>query len=77
MTLKSVAFLVLGASFAHAQFGRGGGDWMAVGADAQRTASVRTDAHISVESVQGGAMQSLWKLTLCIYRFEVNRLICL
>jgi outer membrane protein assembly factor BamB len=56
--------LVFVASLAHAQFGRGGGDWLAVGGDAQRTASVRTDAHISVEAVQGGVMQSLWKLKL-------------
>jgi outer membrane protein assembly factor BamB len=56
--------LIFIASLAHAQFGRGGGDWLAVGGDAQRTASVRTDAHISVESVQGGVMQSLWKLKL-------------
>ena len=37
---------------------------MAVGGDAQRTASVRTDAHISVEAVQGGVMQPLWKMKL-------------
>jgi outer membrane protein assembly factor BamB len=37
---------------------------MAVGGDAQRTASVRTDPHISVEAVQGGVMQSLWKIKL-------------
>ena len=52
------------APFGHAQFGRGGGDWMAAGGDAQRTASVRTDPQISVEKVQGGVMQSLWKLKL-------------
>src|SRR5271165_1008412 len=56
--------LIIFASLAHAQFGRGGGDWMAVGGDAQRTASVRTDPHISVPEVQGGVMQSLWKIKL-------------
>ncbi|HEV1284218.1 MAG TPA: PQQ-binding-like beta-propeller repeat protein [Bryobacteraceae bacterium] len=64
MTLKYTALLSLFASFAQAQFGRGGGDWMAVGGDAQRSASVRTDPHISVEAVQGGAMQLLWKIKL-------------
>ncbi len=52
------------AHFAHAQFGRGGGDWMTVGGDAQRTASVRTDPQISVEKVAAGVMQPLWKLKL-------------
>lgn len=64
MTSKCVALFALFASFAHAQFGRGGRDWMAVGGDAQRTTSVRTDPHISVEAVQGGVMQSLWKIKL-------------
>jgi outer membrane protein assembly factor BamB len=71
MTLKCaknrlcVAIIALNfAVFAHAQFGRGGGDWLGPGADAQRTNSVRTDPHISVESVQGGVMQSLWKVKL-------------
>jgi len=52
------------AFFAHAQFGRGGGDWLAPGGDAQRSGTVRTDAHISTESVQAGVMQSLWKIKL-------------
>lgn len=60
----TVGVLLIFASFAHAQFGRGGGDWMAVGGDAQRTASVRTDPHISVEAVKSGVMQSLWKIKL-------------
>jgi outer membrane protein assembly factor BamB len=64
MTLKYVAIFAICGSLAHAQFGRGGGDWMAAGGDAQRTASVRTDAHISVEAVQGGVMQTLWKIKL-------------
>jgi len=64
MTSKYVALLAICGSFANAQFGRGGGDWMAAGGDAQRTASVRTDAHISVAAVQGGVMQTLWKIKL-------------
>src|ERR1700733_10211876 len=64
MTSKSIALFAFVASLAHAQFFGGGGDWMAAGGDAQRTASVRTDPHISVESVQGGVMQSLWKVKL-------------
>ena len=64
MTLKYAAFFALCGSVAHAQFGRGGGDWMAAGGDAQRTASVRTDAHLSVEAVKGGVMQTLWKIKL-------------
>src|SRR5580700_11951953 len=60
-----MALFALGfAPFAHGQFGRGGGDWLTVGADAQRTASVRTDPQISVEKVQAGVMQPLWKLKL-------------
>lgn len=64
MTAKYIALFALFASIVHAQFGRGGGDWMAVGADAQRTNSVRTDPHISVEAVKSGVMQSLWKIKL-------------
>src|ERR1700676_5497862 len=63
-TLCGALFALNFASFAHAQFGRGGGDWMAIGGDAQRSAAVKTDPHISLESVQAGAMQSLWKMKL-------------
>ena len=63
-TLSVALYALNFANFAHAQFGRGGGDWMAIGGDAQRTASVRTDPQISVEKVQAGVMQSLWKLKL-------------
>jgi outer membrane protein assembly factor BamB len=64
MSSKYALFALGFASLAHAQFGRGGGDWMAVGGDAQRTASVRTDPHISPEAVQAGVMQTLWKMKL-------------
>ena len=43
---------------------RGGGGWTTVGADAQRTASVRTDPKISVESMQKPGFQFLWKRQL-------------
>ena len=37
---------------------------MAIGGDAQRSASVKTDPQISVASVQAGVMQTLWKVKL-------------
>ena len=56
--LCATLFALNFAAFAPAQ------NWMAVGGDAQRSASVRTDAHISDESVKDGVMQPLWKLQL-------------
>ena len=44
--------------------GRGGGAWTTTGGDAQRTSSVRTDAKISVESMQKPGFQLLWKRKL-------------
>jgi hypothetical protein len=43
---------------------RGGGAWTTVGADAQRTAAVRTDPKISVASMQKPGFQFLWKRRL-------------
>ena len=43
---------------------RGGGGWTTVGADAQRTAAVRTDPKISVASMQKPGFQFLWKRRL-------------
>lgn len=63
-TLCVTLFALNFASFGHAQFGRGGGDWLTIGGDAQRTASMRTDPQISVEKVQAGAIQALWKIKL-------------
>ena len=51
---------LFGHNFAVAQYGRGGGDWLTDGADAQRSGWVKNDPHISVESVAAGAMQPLW-----------------
>jgi outer membrane protein assembly factor BamB len=63
MRLTNLALVVaIGSGVAPAQ--RASGDWMAVGADAQRTASVKTDPHISSESVKSGVMQFLWKMKL-------------
>lgn len=58
---------VVFAGGAQAQ-GRGGGAWPTVGADAQRTASQRTDPRISVEALQKPGFQLLWKRT-----FEESR----
>jgi len=55
---------LFGHNFAVAQYGRGGGDWLTDGADAQRSGWVKNDPHISVESVAAGAMQPLWKIKL-------------
>jgi outer membrane protein assembly factor BamB len=63
--IKTTLYLALfSVNFAYAQFGRGGGDWLTDGADAQRSGWVKTDPHISVESVQAGVMQALWKIQL-------------
>src|SRR5436309_119359 len=49
---------------ARAQFGRGVGDWMTGGADAQRSSWIRTDAKISKDSLQKPGFEFLWKLSL-------------
>jgi outer membrane protein assembly factor BamB len=68
VSFKSTRNVLCGAllalNFGYAQYGRGGGDWLAEGGDAQRSNWVKNDPHISVESVQGGVMQLLWKLKL-------------
>src|SRR5439155_24101043 len=47
-----------------AQFGRGVGDWVTSGSDAQRSSWIRTDAKISKESLQKAGFEFLWKLKL-------------
>ncbi len=68
MSLKcakmTLCVALFGHNFALAQYGRGGGDWLTDGADAQRSGWVKNDPHISVETIQGGAMQLLWKMKL-------------
>ena len=59
----TAAVLVAASVVASAQ-GRGGGAWTTVGGDAQRTSSVRTDAKISVASMQAPGFQFLWKRKL-------------
>jgi hypothetical protein len=56
-----VALTAMVTSYAQ---GRGGGAWTTVGADAQRTASLRTDPKISVASMQQPGFQFLWKRKL-------------
>jgi len=63
----------VGAPAALAQ-GRGGGAWTTVSGDAQRTASVRTDPKISVESMQKPAVQFLWKRKLDNQPAQLNSL---
>jgi outer membrane protein assembly factor BamB len=56
--------MVLGAATPALAQGRGGAAWATVGADAQRTAAVRTDPKISVASLQQPGFQFLWKRKL-------------
>jgi len=58
-----MATLVAASVASHAQ-GRGGAAWTTVGGDAQRTSSVRTDAKISLASMQAPGFQFLWKRKL-------------
>src|SRR5262245_59317987 len=60
LTAVAVAAAVM---ISHAQ-GRGGPAWTTVGGDAQRTSSVRTDAKISLASMQTPGFQFLWKRKL-------------
>src|SRR5579883_1156278 len=46
----------------HAQFGRGGGDWMTAGSDAQRSSWIRTDAKISPASLRKGGFDITFKI---------------
>jgi hypothetical protein len=57
------AALVVATVVSQAQ-GRGGGAWTTVGGDAQRTASVRIDAKISLTTMQSPGFQFLWKRKL-------------
>jgi outer membrane protein assembly factor BamB len=65
--LTVVAWAAVASSLLDAQ-GRGGAEWTTTGYDAQRTASIKTDPRISVQSMQKpgefGAFKFLWKLKL-------------
>ena len=65
--LTVAACAAIASSLLHAQ-GRGGAEWTTSGYDAQRTASIKADPRISVQSIQKpgefGAFKFLWKLKL-------------
>ena len=61
--LLAIGGVAIAAAHVNAQ-GRGGAAWTTVGADAQRTSSVRADAKISVSSMQQPGFQFLWKRKL-------------
>jgi outer membrane protein assembly factor BamB len=52
----------LSATLAHAQFGRGGSDWMTAGNDAQRSSWIRSDAKISPERLGKAGFDFIWKV---------------
>jgi outer membrane protein assembly factor BamB len=65
MSPRSIFFAaLLSGALASAQYGRGGGDWLDAGGDAQRSSSIRTDAHLSVEAARNGGIQFQWKQKL-------------
>jgi putative pyrroloquinoline-quinone-binding quinoprotein len=65
--LGLIAFGALATSVVVAQ-GRGGAEWTTAGYDAQRTASIRTDPRLSVQTLQKpgefGPFKFLWKIKL-------------
>jgi hypothetical protein len=60
--LAACAALGLTAPLVHAQFGRGGGEWMAGGFDAQRSSWMRTDAKISPAALAKAGFDLAWKV---------------
>lgn len=61
MALGSAGFCLL-AGVAHAQFGRGAGDFSTAGSDAHRSSWVRTDAKISPTSLSRPGFELVWKV---------------
>ncbi|MDR3701852.1 MAG: PQQ-binding-like beta-propeller repeat protein [Candidatus Sulfopaludibacter sp.] len=64
---KVLACLTLLGGFVfpgYAQFGRGGGDWMTSGGDAQRSGWTRTDPKISPPNMQKPGFALAWKIKL-------------
>ena len=65
--ISAVACGALASSILYAQ-GRGGVEWTTSGYDAQRTASIRNDPRLSVQTLQKpgefGPFKFLWKLKL-------------
>src|SRR5436309_698930 len=60
--LTAILALISGAGVAHAQFGRGAGDWNTVGGDAQRSNWVRSAAKISKNALEKPGFASIWKV---------------
>ncbi|HLH15951.1 MAG TPA: PQQ-binding-like beta-propeller repeat protein [Bryobacteraceae bacterium] len=58
----AVLLIGLFPALTYAQFGRGGGDWMTAGSDAQRSSWVRTDAKISPASLLKGGFDITFKI---------------
>ena len=60
--LTATFALTFVGGIAHAQFGRGAGDWNTVGGDAQRSNWVRNDAKISTNALGKPGFGSIWKV---------------
>jgi outer membrane protein assembly factor BamB len=63
-TLALLAGGAILAGTAHAQFGRGAGEWNTAGGDAHRSGWVRTDAKISRDSLAKPGFAQLYKIKL-------------
>jgi outer membrane protein assembly factor BamB len=59
-----MACALMGTSAARAQAGRGTGDWMTAGGDAQRSSWIRADGKLSTAALQKAGLELLWKLKL-------------
>src|SRR5215470_4192211 len=75
-TMRRLAILaiILSASLAHAQFGRGTGAYSTSGADAQRSSWVRSDPKISAAAMQKPGFAFLWKVKLNNEAKQMNSL---
>ena len=61
---RLVAVLMGCGAVAYAQFGRGAGDWVTSGSDAQRSSWIRSDSKISKDSLSKPGFQFLWTVKL-------------
>ncbi len=72
--ISTMFFLLACVTFAQAQRG-GGNDWLTENADAQRTATIKTDAKINTASVtKPESFRFLWKLKLKYTPNQLNNL---
>lgn len=62
--LNRVLLFGVAAAAANAQFGRGGGEWMTAGNDAQRSSWVRSDAKISLKNMSKPGFDFIWKVSV-------------